>query len=166
MIDSAVTLLPQPDSPTMPSVAAGVEREARRRRPRAKRAVVGAKADAQVARLRAAASSRQVSRCAGKPRRSPASITARSVMPAGSSRLGRNARKCTQRSRLTASSRAQFGERIGVVVDAQVERRILLGGVDQQRGRLLAALVAARGLAGLHAPRSAARRTAARRRRA
>ena len=27
MIDSAVTLLPEPDSPTMPSVSPGVERE-------------------------------------------------------------------------------------------------------------------------------------------
>src|SRR5579864_2272803 len=36
----------------------------------------------------------------------PASMTARSVIPAGFFRLGRNLRKCTQRSRLTASSRA------------------------------------------------------------
>src|SRR5579864_1067007 len=35
-----------------------------------------------------------------------ASIAARSVIPAGFFRLGRNWRKCTQRSRLTASSRA------------------------------------------------------------
>ena len=34
-----------------------------------------------------------------------------------------------------------------MIVDAQVEERIVLGGVDQQRGGLLAALVAAGGVA-------------------
>ena len=37
MIDSAVTLLPQPDSPTTPSVSPGADREATRRRPSARR---------------------------------------------------------------------------------------------------------------------------------
>ena len=44
----------------------------------------------------------------------------------------------------------QFGERIGVVVDAQVEIGPFLLAVNQKRGRLLAALVAARGFAGAH----------------
>ena len=44
----------------------------------------------------------------------------------------------------------ELGERIGVVVDAQVEIGPFLLAVDQQRGRLLAALVAAGGFAGLH----------------
>ena len=43
----------------------------------------------------------------------------------------------------------QLGERLGVIVDAEVEERIVLGRVDQQRRGLLAALVAARRLARL-----------------
>ena len=42
----------------------------------------------------------------------------------------------------------ELGERIGVIVDAQADRRIFLGGPDRDRGRLLAALVAARRFAG------------------
>ena len=45
---------------------------------------------------------------------------------------------------------AQLAERLGVVVDAQVEARVVLVAVDAQRRRLLAALVAAGALAGLH----------------
>ena len=41
----------------------------------------------------------------------------------------------------------EFGKRIGVVVDAQIERRPFLLTVDQKRGRLPAALVAAGGFA-------------------
>ena len=37
----------------------------------------------------------------------------------------------------------QFGDRIGMVVDPQVELQIVLVGLDAQRRRLLAALVAA-----------------------
>ena len=44
----------------------------------------------------------------------------------------------------------ELGERVGVVVDAKVERRVFLGGVDDERGGLLAALVAAGGFAGFH----------------
>ena len=44
----------------------------------------------------------------------------------------------------------EFGKRIGVVVDAQIELRPLVVAVDQERRRLLAALVAAGGLAGSH----------------
>src|SRR5512142_2358339 len=39
---------------------------------------------------------------------------------------------------------AQFGVRLGMVVDANVERRVILGRDDQERDRLLAALVSAR----------------------
>ena len=41
-------------------------------------------------------------------------------------------------------------EWIGMIIDAQIERRIRLGRADQQRCGLLAALVAAGGFAGLH----------------
>src|SRR5665213_2615701 len=43
---------------------------------------------------------------------------------------------------------AQFGDRLGMVVDAQIEARIVLGGMDAQCSRLLAALVAAGRVAG------------------
>ena len=45
---------------------------------------------------------------------------------------------------------AQLGQRLFVVVDAEVEARVVLVAVDAQRRRLLAALVAAGALAGLH----------------
>ena len=44
----------------------------------------------------------------------------------------------------------EFGQRIGMVVDAQVEIGPFLLALDHQRRRLLAALVAAGGFAGLH----------------
>ena len=43
----------------------------------------------------------------------------------------------------------ELGERIDVVVDTQIEIRILLGRIDQERGRLPSALVAAGRLTGL-----------------
>ena len=51
----------------------------------------------------------------------------------------------------------QLGQRIGVVVDAQVVERIVLAVVDQQRRRLRAALVAAGRLAGPHGRQQAPR---------
>ncbi len=50
MIDITVTLLPEPDSPTMPSTSPGLERE-RDAVDRAHDAVLGAERDAQVAYL-------------------------------------------------------------------------------------------------------------------
>src|SRR5258708_33517155 len=44
----------------------------------------------------------------------------------------------------------ELSKRIGVVIDAQIERRPFLVAVDQKRRRLPAALVAAGGLARLH----------------
>ena len=79
-----------------------------------------------------------------------ASMVARSVIPAGFCRVGRNLRKCTQRSLLTRSSRVELGEWIGMIVDAQIERGPFLAAIDQQRRRLLAALVAAGSLARAH----------------
>ncbi len=43
---------------------------------------------------------------------------------------------------------AQLEERLGMIVDAEIEPGILLAGMDQERCRLLAALVAARRLPG------------------
>ena len=58
---------------------------------------------------------------------------------------------------------AQLGDRLGVVVDAQVELGIVLVAVDAQRRGLLAALVAAGRFAGAHRARAGARRAAGRR---
>jgi hypothetical protein len=71
------------------------------------------------------------------------SITLRSVTPAGCARLGTHARNGWNRSRLVSYSR--FNSAIGSAWSStrRSEERILLGGVDQQRGALLAALVAA-----------------------
>src|SRR5258708_15258770 len=44
----------------------------------------------------------------------------------------------------------ELGERIGMIVDPEIERRVCFGRTDQQRDRLLAALVAACRLASLH----------------
>ncbi len=150
MIDSDVTLLPQPDSPTSPSVRPAIEREAHAV-DRGELAVVGREMRAQVANLEQrplmGGSSCRFAAPAWK-RAMFASITARSVMPAGLARDGTQARNGWKRSRLVSVQAAQLGDRFGVIVDAQIEERILLGGDDEQRGRLLAALVAARGLAG------------------
>ena len=79
----------------------------------------------------------------------PASITARSITP---TRIAPARQEFGEMHPALAADRFEprkLGERIGVVVDAQVEIGPLLLAVDQQRGRLLAALVAARGLARL-----------------
>ena len=80
----------------------------------------------------------------------PASITARSVIPAGFFRLGRYFRKCTQRSRLTASSRSSSAR--GSVWSSTRRSSVgpFLFAVNQKRGRLLAALVAASRFARAH----------------
>ena len=128
MIDSAVTLLPQPDSPTMPSVRPALEREADAI-DRRELAVVGSKS---VRRPLTSSSARRLHDGAvrGRAWRSRASIAARSVTPPGRVRAGRQAMKGWKRSRLFVVEPLQLDERLGVVVDAQVERRILLGRLD------------------------------------
>ena len=142
MIDSAVTLLPQPDSPTMPSV-----------RPAS---------SVKLTPSTAANSPSSVAKCVRRSRTSSSAVIAcrvrleardllldhRAVGDARGPRLARHAGE----ERLEALEAllveaAQLGDRLGVVVDAQVEERIVLGRVDEERRRLLAALVAARGLA-------------------
>ena len=44
---------------------------------------------------------------------------------------------------------AQFHQRFGMIIDPEAQARIVLGRVDQQRGRLLAAIIATGGLAGI-----------------
>ena len=68
-----------------------------------------------------------------------------------------------KRSRLFSYRRLQLGERLGMVVHAQVSSGYSSVGVDEQRRRLLAALVAAGGLAGLQRREQALARTAGRR---
>ena len=71
-------------------------------------AVVGGEADAERLQFQKRWLTQLLThlRSAARLRSMPASISARSKVPAGFSRVGTKARKCVQRSRLTASSRA------------------------------------------------------------
>src|SRR3954447_24199903 len=137
MIDSAVTLLPEPDSPTMPSV-----------RPRSRR-----KSTPSTART----SPRSPSKAVRSPRTSSRASVAcnllfddRAVEHAPRERLARAAAHERNEALVRLLVKApELGERLGVIVDADVELGIRLGGVDPQRRRLLAAPVAAGGLTGL-----------------
>jgi hypothetical protein len=85
------------------------------------------------------------------------SISARSVI-AGRVRLGGHELAVVQEALVGDPLQpGELGERVRVVVDADVEERVLLLVVDEHRGRLPAALVAARLLAGLERRKEAAR---------
>src|SRR4051794_34980638 len=137
MIESAVTLLPQPDSPTMPSV-----------RPRSRR-----KSTPSTART----SPRSPSKAVRSPRTSSrASVACNLLFDDGPvedapwARLARAAAHERNEALVRLLVKApELGERLRVIVDTDVELGIRLGGVDPQRRRLLAALVAAGGLTGL-----------------
>src|SRR5438132_2175546 len=137
MIDSAVTLLPQPDSPTMPSV-----------RPRSRE-----KSTPSTARTSPRSLAKSVRSPFTSSRFSVAGnlfLDARAVGLAPGAPGARCAAQIGNEAlvRLVVQT-AQLRERLGVIVHAQIEVRVRLGGVHQQRCRLLAALVAARGLAGV-----------------
>src|SRR3970040_501192 len=141
MIESAVTLLPQPDSPTMPRV-----------RPRSRR-----KSTPSTART----TPRSEAKCVCSPRTSRRSATSLleilycafylvPVEDAPGARLARAAAEVGDEALLRLPIEPpQLGERLGVVVDAQAQLRVLLGAMDDQRRRLLAALVAGGGFARL-----------------
>ena len=78
------------------------------------------------------------------------SIKPRSVMPTGSRRFGRTAPERHPALPAYAFKPLEFGERFGVIVNAQVEIGPVFLAINQQRGRLLAALVAAGGFARPH----------------
>src|SRR5437660_8038266 len=135
MIESAVTLLPQPDSPTMPSV-----------RPRA--------------RLKSTPSTARTSPCSPSnevrsPRTSSRFCVAgnrffygAAIEHAPGPRLARRAAHIRDEALVRLFVQApQLGERLGVVVDPQVELRIVFARMDDERRGLLAALVAACGFA-------------------
>ena len=96
------------------------------------------------------------------------SISARSVTPAGFASRGHELAVVEEAPAGHHFQAGELGERVGVVVDADVEEGILLLVVDQERRRLPAALVAARLLAGAQrreeAPREGADRAATARR--
>src|SRR5688572_5220323 len=137
MMVSAVTLLPQPDSPTMPSV-----------RPRSSE-----KSTPSTART----SPRSEAKWVRSSRTSSRLFVTRDLLldhvAVGDAERPRPARSALE-IRHEALVRLvvqppQLGERLGVVVDPQVEIGVGLGRADEQRRRLLAALVAARGFARL-----------------
>src|SRR5688572_18515761 len=137
MIESAVTLLPQPDSPTMPRV---------RPRPRLRSTPSTART-----------SPRSEAKCVRSPRTSRRLLVLgnlffdhRAVEDAPRPRLARAALEVGDEAlvRLVVEA-SQLFQRIGVVVHPDVEVRVLFLEIDQERGGLPAALVSARGLAGL-----------------
>src|SRR3954465_15255563 len=136
MMESAVTLLPQPDSPTMPRV-----------RPRSRR-----KSTPSTARTWP----RSPSKAVRSPRTSSrASVACNLLFDDGPvedapwARLARAAAHERNEALVRLLVKApQLGERLRVIVDTDVELGIRLGGVDPQRPRLLAALVVPRGPGG------------------
>src|SRR5688572_5948686 len=149
MIDSAVTLLPQPDSPTMPSVrpdstlkltsstarssAPSTRKLVRRLRTSSNAVMRDRSRDARPCRL-VARDRRLHFRTIGDPPRPCLAGQAREHRLVALEALFVQAQ--------------QFADRLVAVVDADVEERIALARVNEQRGRLLASLVAARLLAG------------------
>src|SRR5262245_1585312 len=129
MIESALTLLPQPDSPTMPSV----------------RPASSSKLTPSTARNSPAS----VAKCVLSSLTSSNFIfDDRAVGDAGGAGLRRQAapERLVALEALAVEAR-ELRDRLGMVVDADVEERVVLGGADEQRRRLLAALVAAGRLA-------------------
>src|SRR5688572_26055998 len=137
MIESAVTLFPHPDSPTMPSV-----------RPRS-----SVRSTPSTART----SPRSEAKCVRRSRTSSRLLVLcncvfddRAVGDTPRLRLARAALQIRDKTLVRFLVQApQLGERLGVVVHAEVQIGVLLDRKNQQRRGLLAALVAARGLAGL-----------------
>src|SRR5438067_8036986 len=137
MMESAVTLLPQPDSPTMPSV-----------RPRAR-----LKSTPSTARTTPLSPSNEVR----SPRTSSSRFSvpgnlfldARAIEHAPGPRLARRAAHVGDEALVRLVVQApELGERLRVIVDPQIELRIVFARVNHERRGLLAALVAARGFAG------------------
>src|SRR5688500_10117671 len=136
MIDSAVTLFPQPDSPTMPKV-----------RPRS-----SVKSTPSTART----SPRSEAKCVRSPRTSSRLFMTRDLLldhvaveHAPRPGLARAALQVRDEALVRLVVQApQLREWIGVVVDSEIQLRVVFRGADQERRGLLAALVAAGGLAG------------------
>ena len=153
---SEVTLLPQPDSPTSPSVE-----------PRASGEIDAVDRDRAAARDRRGTRTRRFSIASSgaaitSPRRARrrcrASSSARSMIADGIALARQELREVHPALAAHRFEALKLGERIGVIVDAKVEIGPFLLAVDQQRRRLLAALVAAGGLAGLQRGDQAARK--------
>ena len=153
MIDSAVTLLPQPDSPTMPSVRPASS-------DRLMPSTAGNSPPPSTANQVLRFADLEQAHALGHrwPARRRGGVEALDfrldLRPIGHARRPRARGQAGDEGLVALEALdvqpQQFGQRFGVIVDAQVEKRVCLGGADQQRRRLLAALVAARGLAGLH----------------
>src|SRR5688572_14522894 len=133
MMDSAVTLLPQPDSPTMPSV----------------RPFSSLRSTPSTART----SPRSEAKCVRRP------FTSRRLLVPCNLLLDDGAVEHAPRPRLARAAlevgdealvclvveAVELRERVGVVVHAEVQLRVLLGGAYEQGCRLLPTLVAADG---------------------
>ena len=155
MMASEVTLLPQPDSPTRPSVAP----LATLRSTLSTAWVVRPSSPWKVTRRSLDLDQRRCRSLSGLAMPAcDAGVDGGAVGDAGRI-LARRQERAEMHPALAADrfEALEFGERIGMVVDAQVESRPFLVAMDQQRGRLLAALVAAGRFARAASPRSGAR---------
>ena len=162
MIDSAVTLLPQPDSPTMPSVSPRVHARRRRRRRRVRRAVVGAELRRADRRPRERRSPQSIRRHWPSCQRGDLGLDHRAVEDAG--------RACPASPRIREMHEALAADSLEARSSASGSawsstRRSSAGYssvvIDLERRRLLAALVAAGRFARLQRGDQALARTAA-----
>src|SRR5438552_3496886 len=160
MMDSAVTLLPQPDSPTRPSVPP----EASDRLIPSTAANSPPPSTAKLVRRPRISSNALIDRSSMRQRRCPRvkafdlCLDLRTIGDACRPRpRGQTGHEGLVTFEALDVESKQFGQRLRVIVDAQIEERIGFRGTDQKRGSLLAALVAARGLTRLHCGNQALR---------
>src|SRR5436190_15894886 len=139
MIESALTLFPQPDSPTIPSV-----------RPRSSRKSTPSTARTSPCSPLNSVRSPRTSRSAGAGffMFGDCLFDLLAVERAPRPRLGRGAAHERDEALMRFLVQpAQLGDRLGMIVYANRKRRVLFGRVDEQRRGLLAALVPARRVA-------------------
>ena len=147
MIDSDVTLLPQPDSPTMPSV-----RPASTAKLTPSTAVTSRPSTVKVRAQAAHVEQRRHRRAFARSilKACDAFLDHGPVSNARGIRVRRQARhERLEPLEALLVEAPELGEWALVVVDAQVEARVVLGRRDQDRRGLAAALVAAGRIAGL-----------------
>ena len=139
--------LPQPDSPTMPSV-----RPASSEKPTPSTAANSPPASTANSVRKSRTSSSAAHRCRARCLETFDFGFDRGAI--GDASGARRARQAGEERLIALEAHLvqafQFGDRVRVIVDAEVEKRIDLGRVDQQRRGLLAALVAACRLARRH----------------
>ena len=139
--------MPQPDSPTMPSVRPRATEKLTPSTARVRRPSVPGKTTRRSSTSRSGGAAHGKSALQGD---GLVDLGVDEVAVGGADRVAAPRQEFAEVHPALAADLLQpleLGERIGVVVDAQVEVGVFLGRMDEQRGGLLAALVAARRLA-------------------